>query len=379
MYEINVQLENGKRLVGLGEKAVFELYDPAHLHLAEAFIQDHAHDYVFIAVNYDLGHHFLGLSKTKPIGDFPLLRLWTAQETHIIDNYPAPETSYKPENWNFLWQARETRETYIKKVRLLQQAIQQGNIYEINYCQEFFAENVSEFPGKALFDYLQLHTANPFSVYWNSPQWEVVSASPERFFKLQQQKLISQPIKGTAPRSADPILDESIKETLRQDPKERAENIMIVDLVRNDCSKIAEKNSVVVDELCAIYTFPFVHQMISTVSCQVKPKIGFTDILKALFPMGSMTGAPKRSAVALSETHETFSRGLYSGSIGYRAPNGDMDLNVMIRSFIFNKHKKQLSCPVGGAITILSDPEKEYAECQTKVGKLLQLLGKCPW
>ena len=377
MYEINVQLDHEKRLIGLGEAAVFELFDPQELYLADAFLESHKHDFVFIAISYDLGHHFLNLEKTKKPSSFPLLRLWTANETRIVPN-TTPAMDYQPSE-KVSWKARESRETYLSRVQTLKNEIQLGNIYEINYCQEFYAEQENDFDGKSLFQHLQSQSPTPFSVYWNSPNWEVVSASPERFFRLEGNKLISQPIKGTAPRSADPTEDQRIIEHLKSDPKERAENVMIVDLVRNDCSKIAEKNSVQVDELCAIYSFPMVHQMISTVSCNLRPEIGFTEILKALFPMGSMTGAPKRSAVRLSETHESFSRGLYSGSIGYLDPNGTIDLNVMIRSFIYNKQENYLSCPVGGAITSLSDPEKEYAECQTKVGKLLNLLGTCPW
>jgi para-aminobenzoate synthetase component 1 len=377
MYEINVQLDHEKRLIGLGEASVFELFDPQDLYLADAFLKNYAHDYVFMAISYDLGHYFLNLKKFKKPSSFPLLRLWTADETRIVPN--TSETMESLPSKKVSWKARESRETYLSRVKTLKNEIQLGNIYEINYCQEFYAENVNDFNGKSLFQRVQSQSPTPFSVYWNSPNWEVVSASPERFIRLEGNKLISQPIKGTAPRSVDPMEDQRIINQLNSDPKERAENIMIVDLVRNDCSKIAEKNSVQVEELCAIYSFPMVHQMISTVSCSIRPEIGFTEILKALFPMGSMTGAPKRSAVRLSEIHESFSRGLYSGSIGYRSPNGAIDLNVMIRSFIFNKQENYLSCPVGGAITSLSDPEKEFEECQTKVGKLLNLLGTCPW
>jgi para-aminobenzoate synthetase component 1 len=128
-------------------------------------------------------------------------------------------------------------------------------------------------------------------------------------------------------------------------------------LVRNDLSRIAQKSSVNVGELFGVYSFNTVHQLISTVSCEVKPKTSFSEILEATFPMGSMTGAPKRSAVSLIEKHENFKRGWYSGSIGYIAPNGDFDLNVVIRTLIYNQRKKYLSCAVGGAITIQSDPE----------------------
>ena len=202
--------------------------------------------------------------------------------------------------------------------------------------------------------------------------FEIFSGSPERYIKKEGLKLISQPIKGTAKRGQSKEEDLRLKERLLADPKERAENVMIVDLVRNDLSKIARKNSVKVDELFGIYSFETVHQMISTISCEVEETTSFTDVLKATFPMGSMTGAPKHSAMKLIEKHENFKRGIYSGAIGYIAPNGDFDFNVVIRTLIYNRETKYLSCPVGGAITIQSSPEAEYEECNIKVQSILK-------
>jgi para-aminobenzoate synthetase component 1 len=181
-------------------------------------------------------------------------------------------------------------------------------------------------------------------------------------------------MKGTAARNTDEEIDFYSKKELENNPKERSENIMIVDLVRNDLSKIAKKNTVNVNELCEIHSFPTVHQMISSVSCIPKEGTSFTDIIRATFPMGSMTGAPKISAMKIIDESENFNRGLYSGSIGYLAPNGDFDFNVVIRSLIYNSEKKYMSCGVGSAITILSDEEKEYEECQIKVDKILSVL-----
>jgi para-aminobenzoate synthetase component 1 len=189
--------------------------------------------------------------------------------------------------------------------------------------------------------------------------------------KRQGQKLLTQPIKGTSKRGFNGTEDTLLKTRLERDPKERSENIMIVDLMRNDLSKIAQKGSVEVEELCKIYSFKTVHQMISTVSCMLKPELKFIDILNATFPMGSMTGAPKIRAMQLIEEHESFKRGLYSGSIGYIDPSGDFDLNVIIRTIIYNQNLKTLSCAVGSAITISSEPEKEYEECGIKIQKLL--------
>ncbi len=150
---------------------------------------------------------------------------------------------------------------------------------------------------------------------------------------------------------------------------------MITDLVRNDLSRIADKGSVHVDELCEIYTFEQVHQLISTVSCTVSPEIPSVEVLEKTFPMGSMTGAPKISAMQIIESLEDAKRGLYSGAIGYFSPHGDFDFNVVIRSILYNSAEKYLSFSVGSAITINSTPEKEYEECLLKARAMRQVLG----
>jgi para-aminobenzoate synthetase component 1 len=199
----------------------------------------------------------------------------------------------------------------------------------------------------------------------------VFCASPERFLEKRGELLRSEPIKGTAPRHPDAQKDEANAKQLKNDPKERAENIMIVDLVRNDLSQLAQKGTVAVEELCEIYSFATVHQMISKISCLLKPNTSFTDILKHTFPMGSMTGAPKISAMQHIERLEDFKRGLYSGSIGLIEPNGDFDFNVVIRSLIHNRNTNYLSCSVGSAVTIDATAEKEYQECLLKANKLI--------
>ena len=198
-----------------------------------------------------------------------------------------------------------------------------------------------------------------------------MSGSPERFIQRKGNKLSSSPIKGTSKRGKDVAEDEHLKKLLYNDPKERSENVMIVDLVRNDLSKLALDNTVKVDELFGIHTFETVHQMISTISCEVPTKTTFSEILHATFPMGSMTGAPKVSAMKLIEKHEDFKRGLYSGSVGLMAPNGDFDFNVVIRSLLYNYKNQYLSCAVGSAITIKATPEDEFNECMLKAQKLI--------
>ena len=269
--------------------------------------------------------------------------------------------------------SRISKDTYIHNVKALKNHIQRGDIYEVNYCQEFFSEQVDIDPLMYYFKLNEL-SPTPYSCFMKHEDKYLISASPERFIRKKGDRIVSEPIKGTIRRGTDEQEDEELKNVLQNDRKERSENIMIVDLVRNDLSKIAKKGSVKVDELCGIYTFPQVHQMISTVSAELKPDVDFDDIIRATFPMGSMTGAPKIRAMELIEEYEETKRGLYSGTVGYIDPEGDFDFNVIIRSLIYNRTNKYLSFIVGGAITSLSDPEKEYEECLLKAKAMLNVL-----
>lgn len=271
-------------------------------------------------------------------------------------------------------QPKITKQTYLDNVEHLKSHIQQGDIYEINYCQEFYANEVEINPIELYFK-LNKKSPTPYSCFVKHNHNYLLSASPERFIKKQGNKISSQPIKGTIKRGATLEEDEQLKNKLQTDPKERSENIMIVDLVRNDLSKIATRNSVKVEELCEIYTFPQVHQMISTISAEAKPEVDFKTIIHALFPMGSMTGAPKIRAMELIEQYEHSKRGLYSGTVGYIKPNGDFDFNVVIRSILYNSSSKKISYFVGGAITSLSEPEKEYEECLLKAKAINEVLS----
>ena len=270
------------------------------------------------------------------------------------------------------FQSRLTRDGYLEKVRGLQAHIQRGDIYEVNFCQEFYAENVSIKP-ELVFSKLNAKAHPPFAAFLNLPELAVMCASPERYLQKQGSTLVSQPIKGTARRSADSQEDQEIKTALYASKKERAENVMIVDLVRNDLSRVAAKASVQVPELFGVHTFPTVHQLISTVTATLANEKTWADALKASFPMGSMTGAPKVRAMQLIEEFEVHKRGIYSGAIGYITPTGDFDFNVVIRSLIYNKKSEYLSQSVGGAITILADAEAEYDECLLKAEALLGL------
>ncbi len=271
-------------------------------------------------------------------------------------------------------QQKISKENYIQKVTKILEHIHRGDIYEANFCMEFFGENAIINP---LGNYLKLNEISkaPFSVFFKNYQHFLLSASPERYLKKENENIISQPIKGTSKRFLDQIEDEKSKLELSQNPKERSENIMITDLVRNDLSKTAQKGCVQVEELCKVYSFLQVHQMITTISSKLNPDLSAIDVLKTTFPMGSMTGAPKISAMQIIEDLEESKRGLYSGSVGYFTPNGDFDFNVVIRSILYNQTEKYVSFSVGSAITSLSIPEQEYEECLLKAKAMLEVLS----
>jgi len=268
-------------------------------------------------------------------------------------------------------QPKVSKQTYIENVNKLKHHIQQGDIYEVNYCVEFFANN-AEIDPFSLFKQYNALSRSPMACFVKYNDIYIICGSPERFLKRHGNTLISQPIKGTRKRSVNDA--EMIRE-LENDQKERAENVMIVDLVRNDLSRLAKKGSVHVDELCKVYTFETVHQSISTVRCELREDVGFETILRATFPMGSMTGAPKISAMQLIEETENSRRQLYSGSTGYILPGGDFDLNVIIRTMLYDRKNKYLSFMVGSAITAVCDPEKEYEECIIKASGMVKALN----
>ncbi len=270
-------------------------------------------------------------------------------------------------------QQRISKELYVEKVTKMLEHIHKGDMYEANFCMEFFAENTAINPLEK-FQKLNEISQAPFSVFFKNYKQYLLSASPERYLKKVGDKIISQPIKGTSKRFLDPIEDQKSKEYLESDAKERAENIMITDLVRNDLSHTAKKGSVEVEELCKIYSFLQVHQMISTITSKLDRQYTAVDVLKTTFPMGSMTGAPKISVMKIIENLEETKRGLYSGAVGYFTPEGDFDFNVVIRSILYNQDKKYVSFSVGSAITSLSDPEKEYEECLLKAKAMHEVL-----
>lgn len=275
---------------------------------------------------------------------------------------------------NVTLRSRLSKDEYISIVNKIKDHITRGDIYVTNFCQEFFA-NATIDPVDA-FLHLNEISPNPFGTFLKWEDKYILCASPERFLAKRGNKLISQPIKGTAKRGATEAEDEAIKQGLRNHAKELQENVMIVDLVRNDLTRSAKQGTVKTEELFGIQSFSQVHQMVSTIVCELREDIMPVEAIKNTFPMGSMTGAPKISSMQLMEQYEHSKRGVYSGAIGYFSPDDDFDFNVVIRSLLYNQTEKYLSFHVGSAITYHADPEKEYEECLLKAKAIMEVLGQ---
>lgn len=314
---------------------------------------------IFVKEN-QIEFHYLHLCDDEMESDFQEIIHWEL-ETELLQEHVTI-------------QQQISKKDYLQKVDKMLEYIQNGVIYEANFCMEFFAEDTVINP-LTTFEALNSISKAPFATFFKNNQQFALSASPERYLKKIGEKCISQPIKGTSRRFENREEDELSKINLANDPKERSENIMIVDLVRNDLSKTAQKGSVIVEELCEIYSFLQVHQMISTIASLIKPEFSPSDALKTTFPMGSMTGAPKISAMNCIEELEETKRGFYSGSVGYFTPDNNFDFNVIIRSILYNEAEKYVSFSVGSAITSKSEPESEYEECLLKARAMRLVLN----
>lgn len=314
---------------------------------------------IIILAQETLRFEYLGICEEEIADDFKDIS--TINE-HKFKHFPALNI-----------QDRVSFKEYVKGFDQMKYHIQRGDIYEANYCMEFYADQATIDP---LETYWKLNSISepPFACFGKFNQQYVLCASPERYLKKQGTKIISQPIKGTSKRGANLEEDLLLKKQLRENPKEQSENVMIVDLVRNDLSKTAVKASVKVEELFGIYTFKQVHQMISTVVSEVAENQNPVNIIQSTFPMGSMTGAPKLSAMKIIEEVEQSKRGLYSGAIGYFTPDSDFDFNVVIRSILYNQKNNYLSFSVGSAITINANAEDEYNECLLKAQAMKKVL-----
>jgi len=385
---------DGTGMFAYGESASIQL--SRGINQVQAFIDEHEGNFLIGCVSYDVKNEIFDLqSMNKDAVNFPSLLFWkpsvvysiSEKGIHQVQGHRSKEAEVylaafldkeqeKCAPLGSTFQATISKDEYLEKIKKIQDQIQYGNSYEVNFCQTFTAENCEIEDAEKLYFKLNSITKAPFSVYLSWNEFNVLCGSPERYIQKKGDQLLSQPIKGTAPRHTNVEMDEQLKTTLKNSQKERAENTMIVDLVRNDLARLAKKNSVKVPEFCTIYSFETVHQLISTVSCELKEKTTFTDCLKATFPMGSMTGAPKLRTMEIIEELEDFQRGLYAGSIGYIAPNGDFDFNVVIRSLLYNQTLKTASLSVGGAITIQSNPEEEYEECLVKIQRIMDGLNE---
>ncbi len=270
---------------------------------------------------------------------------------------------------------RLTKSEYLDKIRGLQKHILLGDCYEINFCQEFFAEE-AEINPLEVYRALTLASPNPFSAFYRVNDQYLICASPERFITATNGKVVAQPMKGTIKRDLQNAENDLLlKQELEQSRKDRAENVMIVDLLRNDLTRICRDASVRVEELFGVYTYPQVHQMISTITGELSEELKFSDIIRATFPMGSMTGAPKHRVMQLIDEFEPTPRGIFSGTVGYIDPKGDFDFNVVIRSLMYNAASGYLSYQTGSGITHYSDPESEWEECLLKGQAIKKVLA----
>ncbi len=372
--------------VGSQDELIIEPQAVNYLSNVQAFLDKNKGNYIFGAIAFTLYDELFHLpNKNKKNQSAPVVHLMVPRSVFFKQTQQAAWELITGEKEDGLmveeitcatshesaehalpnWQPEITKEEYISAVESIQKHIQRGDVYELNFCYSFESA-VDKFDPFSVYHRMNSLSRASFSAFGHLGGHYLLSASPERFIQKSGSRLMSQPIKGTTKRGINEQDDQTLLQQLSADEKERRENIMIVDLVRNDLSKIAKKESVQVDELCAIYTFDTVHQMISTISCEVEEDVSFTAILSALFPMGSMTGAPKKRALELIHQYEKSPRGMYSGSIGMIRPNGDFDWNVVIRTLLYNDTAKKMTYSVGSAITYASDPEGEYEETLLK-------------
>lgn len=382
-------------LVAVGNDVKFSADTGNSLNGLQQFVDENKGKWLFGHLSYDLKNEIeAGLFSNHPDGiQFPdahffvpnvVIKL-TTETIEIEDLSGFPETILQaimaiaiPESVTpkpILPIPAFNRQSYVETIEKLRLHILRGDCYEINFCQSFSAKNVLIDP-LGIYQSLVKISPNPFSCFYKLDEKYLLCASPERYLMKKSNKVFSQPIKGTSSRNLnDAEKDEAQKKYLQTNSKEKSENVMVVDLVRNDLSKICTEGSVKVDELFEVYSYPQVHQMISTISGNLTSDISFTEIIKATFPMGSMTGAPKLKVMQLIEKYEKTKRGLFSGSIGYISPNGNFDFNVVIRSILYNAETKYLCYNVGSGITFYSNAENEYDECMLKAKAIIQVLN----
>ena len=357
----------------------------------QQFIQQHPQQWLFGHLAYDIKNETEQLSSNHPdVIGFADLEFFVPeivvrlQDSEIIieSRKQPPETVWQQIRTTEIIQEQPAApivlqpvinyEKYIQTVQQLQAHILRGDCYEINFCQPFMAQ--AAIHPVTVFQQFGRIAPMPFSCFYRQQKQYLLCTSPERFLQKTGNRIFSQPMKGTAPRNLDTLADAEEAQALQTSLKERSENVMVVDLVRNDLSRICKEGTVQADELFGIQTYPQVHQMVSTISGVLQDDISFTDIMRATFPMGSMTGAPKKRVMELIEEYEPCKRGLFSGSVGYISPDGNFDFNVVIRSLLYNAATQHLQYFAGSAITFYSDPHQEYEECLLKTKAVREVL-----
>ncbi|MCA0428254.1 MAG: anthranilate synthase component I family protein [Bacteroidetes bacterium] len=378
-YEFLIALGSKKELISSTGSAIEKL---------QAFYDENKGEWIFHGLAYDLKNELEKLHSihADPI-DFPALFAFVPEHWLSIDKSGKCESSIDfpdldsvpfptpvPELSGIHFKRKESEASYCRKVNQIREHIRNGDVYELNYCTEFFAEGVQLEP-YSIYQKLRTLSPTPFSAFVRIKNKYLLGASPERFLFKTGNTLYSQPIKGTSARFEDKAADESSKAKLLESEKERAENLMITDLVRNDLARSCKTGSIQVEELFGIYSFRQVHQMISTIRGELKPEIHPVQAIANAFPMGSMTGAPKVMSMKLIEQYEETRRGWYSGALGYCNPEADFDLNVVIRSLQYNAENQYLNFEVGSAITFDSVAEDEYRECLLKAKAMLRVLN----
>jgi para-aminobenzoate synthetase component 1 len=386
-------------LVGIDAITDFQLKSN-NLITLQSFLDDNKGSWIFGHLNYDLKNVIEPKlsSKNSLLIDFPLCgffvpkftftyfnaillawydEIYSLEFDKLLSLILDPNESQSPISNNESLRTAELKlisfEKYNQQIDKIKHHLNRGDSYELNYCIPLLLQ--TKISPVSIQRKLKDNSPAPFSAFYKHQNNWLISASPERFIKKNGDKLISQPIKGTARRNGNLLEDEKVKKELLTSEKERAENIMITDLVRNDLSKVATRNSVHVDELCGLYSFAQVFQLITTISCQLRPQVDFIQIINALFPMGSMTGAPKFRSMEIIDDLEDFHRGIFSGSVGYISPEGDFDFNVVIRSIFYDEKNEEILIAAGSAITLKSNSEDEYNECLLKANAMLKVLG----
>ena len=379
-------------LLAVDATDIFESKDAHTFERLENFKARHPQKWMFGFFGYDLKNEIEDLTTSfpNPLG-FPdayffvpqTVIKFSAQTVEITSPSPAKIFSHimetaieEEEEYTFEGkiQPKMSKTEYLHAFEQLKAHIQRGDIYEVNLCQEFYAEQAVIDPVQT-YSKLNSTSPTPFSTFFKINDKYILSASPERFLAKRRETLISQPIKGTAPRGNTAEEDLLIRQALRNNPKEIAENVMIVDLVRNDMTRSAEPGTVAAERNLEIKSYKQVHQLVSTITCRISHQIDDIEAIKNIFPPGSMTGAPKISAMQLCDRYEYSRRGVYSGTVGYFAPDGDFDFNVIIRTILYNRSSQYLSFHTGGAITIDAIAEKEYEECMLKASAILHTLN----